>query len=47
MTDRQHKGFGLGLYYVQAVALAHHGHISVKSDGMHGTEFTITIPQKR
>ena len=47
MTDRQHKGFGLGLYYVQAVTLAHHGQISVRSDGMHGTEFTIIIPQKR
>lgn len=46
MTDREHKGFGLGLYYVQAVVLAHRGHISVKSDRHSGCEFVLEIPQK-
>lgn len=47
MTNREHKGFGLGLFYVQAVTLAHKGHISVKSDGKSGAEFIIEIPQKK
>lgn len=46
MSDRQHKGFGLGLFYVQAVIIAHRGHISVKSDGEHGSIFIIEIPKK-
>lgn len=46
MTDCQHKGFGLGLYYVQSVVLAHQGNISVKSDGRNGSEFILKIPQK-
>lgn len=46
ISDRRHKGFGLGLYYVRAVTLAHRGQISVRSDGQDGTEFTIELPQK-
>ncbi len=45
-NDRSHRGFGLGLFYVQAVVLAHRGKISVNSDGANGTTFTIELPQK-
>lgn len=45
-NDRSHRGFGLGLFYVQAVILAHRGKISVNSDGANGTTFTIELPQK-
>ena len=41
-----HNGFGLGLFYVQMVVKAHHGKISVSSDGTSGTKFEIEIPEK-
>lgn len=47
MSDKEHKGFGLGLYYVMAVVIAHGGHIFVKSDGHSGSEFTIEIPRRK
>lgn len=47
MSDREHKGFGLGLYYVQAVVIAHRGHIRVESDGQNGSAFTIEIPKRK
>lgn len=47
MSDRKHKGFGLGLYYVQAVVIAHRGHIRVESDGQNGSVFTIEIPKRK
>lgn len=38
-------GFGLGLSQVRNVAFAHHGSIEVQSDLVHGTTFTLSIPQ--
>lgn len=45
--DKKYKGYGLGLYYVQAVAIAHRGKLSVKSDGQNGSLFTIEFPAKK
>lgn len=45
-SDRNHKGFGLGLYYVQAVVKAHRGQITVESDGQNGSTFTFELPEK-
>jgi signal transduction histidine kinase len=41
---RQHRGFGLGLAYVQKVVTAHGGHISVNSEAGQGAEFLVHIP---
>jgi len=40
-------GFGLGLCYVQIVANAHGGDVTVKSEYKKGSEFIITIPAKK
>ena len=39
------KGFGLGLYYVNTIIKKHSGSISVHSEQLSGTEFTITLPK--
>jgi two-component system phosphate regulon sensor histidine kinase PhoR len=41
------SGFGLGLYFVYQVILAHHGKITVESEQDVYSEFTITIPNKK
>jgi two-component system phosphate regulon sensor histidine kinase PhoR len=37
------KGFGLGLYYVHTILLAHQGTITIKSNLIDGTEFTLKM----
>ncbi len=41
------KGFGIGLSYVKDIIDEHSGQIDVKSDVGKGTEFIITLPQKK
>jgi len=43
-TKHQHRGFGLGLAYVQRVVVAHGGHVSVSSGAEMGTVFQISLP---
>jgi two-component system phosphate regulon sensor histidine kinase PhoR len=40
------KGFGLGLYYVKNICLAHHWDISLESEINKGSTFVIEIPVK-
>ena len=40
------KGFGLGLFYVRQIAMAHQWEINVESEPNVGTKFTISTPQK-
>lgn len=40
------KGFGLGLHYVQQIALAHGGGVSVSSEPGKGSVFTLSLPLK-
>lgn len=42
--SREQGGYGLGLSIAQAVAQAHRGTITVRSDAAHGTVFTVTLP---
>ena len=42
--SREQGGYGLGLAIAQAVTRAHRGDISVVSDSVHGTVFTVTLP---
>ena len=42
--SREQGGYGLGLAIAQAVVRAHRGDISVASDNVHGTVFTVTMP---
>ena len=39
------KGFGLGLFYVKNICLAHGWNIQVQSEPGEGSEFIITIPK--
>jgi two-component system phosphate regulon sensor histidine kinase PhoR len=41
------KGFGLGLHYVQQIALGHGGGISVRSSPGQGSTFTLSLPLMR
>ncbi|MBK8228820.1 MAG: HAMP domain-containing histidine kinase [Flavobacteriales bacterium] len=38
------KGFGLGLHYVQQIAFAHGGGVSVRSEPGKGSVFTLSLP---
>jgi len=46
-SNKNIKGFGLGLYFVKQLVELHHGKISVKSEVNIGTEFTIFLPFSR
>lgn len=41
------KGFGLGLSYVRAMALAHQGSVSVRSELGKGSRFTLVLPHRQ
>lgn len=41
------KGFGLGLHYVQQIAKAHHGDVTVVSEPGRGSTFTLWLPTSR
>lgn len=46
-SNKNIKGFGLGLYFVKQLVDLHQGKISVKSEENVGTEFTIFFPFSR
>lgn len=41
------QGLGLGLYLARSIAQAHHGHLTVASEGTSGTEFTLSLPTEQ
>lgn len=43
--SRSERGLGLGLSLVKAVVEAHHGQVTVSSNG-HGSDFVVTLPKK-
>ena len=43
--SRSERGLGLGLSLVRAIALAHGGSVSVRSDDGRGSEFSLVIPR--
>lgn len=45
--DKQRKGYGIGLTYVQKVVHAHKGKIKLRSKPGVGSEFILIFPQKR
>ncbi|MBK6667931.1 MAG: ATP-binding protein [Saprospiraceae bacterium] len=45
-TTHNVKGFGLGLFYVRQIAMAHQWEIDVESEPNVGTKFIICTPQK-
>lgn len=38
------QGLGLGLYLARSIVQAHHGHLTVESEGTSGTQFMISLP---
>ena len=38
------QGLGLGLYLARSIVQAHHGHLTVASEGTSGTQFTLSLP---
>lgn len=38
------QGLGLGLYPARSIAHAHHGQLTVTSEGISGTAFTLSLP---
>jgi two-component system OmpR family sensor kinase len=45
--SRDQGGAGLGLAIVQAITVAHHGHVSVRDAEPHGALFEVTLPLSR
>lgn len=45
-TNRDKKGYGLGLYYVKSAIKAHSGTIGISEEKEKGTEFIIVLPRK-
>lgn len=43
-SHRRHTGWGLGLTLVKGLAEAHGGNVTVESDAVAGTTFTVTLP---
>jgi PAS domain S-box-containing protein len=45
-ADRSPSGFGLGLYIVEQIVIAHGGTVGVRSTEQEGTTFSIRLPRK-